>query len=535
MTSAADVTVVIPTRDRWPILRRTLAALQAQTVSGFDIVVVVDGTDQQPPQLPGARVIEVEHGGPGAARNAGASAATTSHLLFLGDDMIPRPDLLARHLAVHTRRPESSTAVLGHVEWHKEVPRTPLRAWIDDTGMQFDLRSIEGDDAGWARFYSCNVSLNRAFFLEAGGFDPDFTYYYEDLDAGWRLHQHGMQLVYARDAIADHLHTYEPERYAGRMRGVAVGERMMAAKHDWFQPWFAEKFRAVEGTKPPSRAWQRAAGVRLPGSLGAAVRRRASLAWLARFSPVFLDAFEAPEELEELQDYLGDRYDPALLQRHQQAVDEEEHAAPDELTFYRTSQTYLYDLTVFAMSGTKRPYRSLVRRLVGPGARVLDYGCGIGSDGLRLINAGLAVEFADFDNPSVDYLRWRLARRGISATIHDVEKPIDARFALVYCFDVIEHVDDPFGFLERLEHLADIVVVNFLEPTPDDVHVHKPLPIAQLLDHAVRRGMISYRLMHGRSHLVAYRGAGSEAGPGARAIGRLRIVRDRFRQERARR
>lgn len=278
----------------------------------------------------------------------------------------------------------------------------------------------------------------------------------------------------------------------------------------------------------PSRRWRRVTGWPLPAPL----RTRAHDAWLAHFAPAFLDAFEAPEELAELQDYLGEDYDERLLQGHQQAVDAEEHAAADELTFYRTSRAYLYDLTVFAMSGTKRPYRSMVRRLTPPGARLLDYGCGIGSDGLRLRAAGYDVSFADFANPSTDYLRWRLARRGLDAPVHDVERDVPGGHDLVYCFDVLEHVDDPFGLLARLESLADLVVVNLLEPTADDVHVHKPLPVRALLDHILARGLVSYRLHHGRSHLVAYRGRPATARE--RVGGRMRIARDRLRQPRAR-
>jgi GT2 family glycosyltransferase len=526
MTSAADLTVVIPTRDRWDILRRTLGALRSQTVTGFDVVVVVDGTDQVVPPLDGVRVVQVPHGGPGAARNTGAAEATTPLLLFLGDDMIPRADLVERHLS---RRTEESRelAVMGAVEWHPEVPLTPLRAWIDADGMQFDHRSIVGDEAGWSRFYSCNVSLSRELFLSVGGFDPDFTYYYEDLDAGWRLGQAGMDLRYAPDAVADHLHTYDEDRYVARLRGIATGERLMAEKHPWFRPWFAERFRGVVDLEPVDPRWRRAAT--LP--LGDRARRRAWLSYRTAYAGPYLDAFEAPDELAELQEYLGDDYDHSKLERHQQLVDDEEHAAPDEATFYRTSTAYLYDLTAFAMSGTKRPYRRMIRRVVPPGARLLDYGCGIGSDGLRLLDDGFDVEFADFTNPSTDYLRWRLARRGRTAAVHDVDQDLAGGYDLVYCFDVVEHIDDPFSFLARLESLADVVVVNFLEPTPDDVHVHKPLPVGALLDHVVRRGLISYRKHHGRSHLVAYRG--TPASLPQVLTGRLKLVRDRLRQPRA--
>ncbi|MGZ6801715.1 MAG: glycosyltransferase [Nocardioidaceae bacterium] len=524
MTTPADLTVVIPTRDRWPVLARTLAALRVQSAQGFAVVVVVDGEDQEVPPLPGVTVLQVPHGGPGRARNAGVAAARTPLVLLLGDDMVPRPGLVAAHLAAHAASPADEDAVLGSVAWHPEVARTPLRDWIDATGMQFDYRTLTGRDAGWGRFYSCNVSLKRALFDSVGGFDPDFAYYYEDLDAGWRLGQAGMRLHHEPSAVADHLHRYDEATYARRMRGVAEGERLMAAKHPWFTPWFAARFRAVEHLEPPARLWRR-----VPHRLAP---QRTERAWTCRFAPDFLDAFEGAEELEELRAYLGDAYDHSRLERHAQLVDEEEHTAPDETTFYRTSTAYLYDLTVFAMSGTKRPYRRMLRRLVPLGARVLDLGCGIGSDGLRLQAAGLDVEYADFANPSVEYLRWRLARRGLTARVHDVEGDLPGGVAAVTCFDVVEHVDDPLGFLRRLESLADLVVVNLLEPAADDVHVHKPLDVPALLDHVVAHGLVSYRKLHGRSHLVAYRGR--PASPAERLAGRAKIARDRFRQPRAR-
>jgi hypothetical protein len=49
------------------------------------------------------------------------------------------------------------------------------------------------------------------------------------------------------------------------------------------------------------------------------------------------------------------------------------------------------------------------------------------------------------------------------------------------------------------------VAVNLLEPDPTDVELHRPLPIAALLDHAHRRGLLRYRRYHGRAHLVVYR------------------------------
>src|SRR5687768_272140 len=126
-------------------------------------------------------------------------------------------------------------------------------------------------------------------------------------------------------------------------------------------------------------------------------------------------------EVEELRRYLGAEYDHALLEGHERAIADERAGLGSDDELYRTSRMYLYDLTVFAMSPTKLPYLRDLTELVPPPAHVLDYGCGIGSDGLRLIEAGYTVSFADFDNPSTRYLRWRLAQRGIDATVHDLD------------------------------------------------------------------------------------------------------------------
>jgi hypothetical protein len=232
-------------------------------------------------------------------------------------------------------------------------------------------------------------------------------------------------------------------------------------------------------------------------------------------------------ELGELRAYLGADYDELRLRRSRREVEEEYRRAGDELTLYRTSEAYLYDLTAFAMSGTKAPYLDVLRRFVAPGAAVLDYGCGIGSDGLTLLAEGYRVAFADFANPSTRYLRWRLEQRGMQAPIYDLDRDaIPTDFALAYAFDVIEHVEDPFAFLRTLEAHARLVLVNFLEPEPDETAVHRPLPIERLIRHAAGRDLRFYRRFHGRSHLVLY---GPRSAPGARIRSRGVLERGRAR------
>jgi SAM-dependent methyltransferase len=232
-------------------------------------------------------------------------------------------------------------------------------------------------------------------------------------------------------------------------------------------------------------------------------------------------------EMAELREYLGAGYDHSRLEQYEHQLEQELEQVGNESLLYRTSEAYLYNLTAFAMTQTKAPYLAEVARTAPPGSRLLDYGCGIGSDGLALLEAGYRVAFADFDNPSVRYLRWRLERRGFDASVFDLdrEEPPPG-FDLAYAFDVIEHVEDPFGFLAKMERAASTVVVNFLEPDPDDTHLHHDLPIADLLDHAAQHGLRRYRVHHGRSHLVVY---DSEPSAGLRRIrARLALWRGRL-------
>lgn len=533
---ARDITVVIPTVGRWDILHRNLDALAAQSASGFEVVVVVDGADLPVPESvsgrEGVRVLTQEHAGPGVARNAAVATSQRSLILLLGDDMIPEPTLIERHLAAHAAHAAAGPglAVLGGVDWHPEVADSRLQRWMDWSGTQFtDAPTDLESDAGFGRFVSCNLSLPRTLYEAAGGFDPAFTYYYEDLDFGWRLDQAGMRLRYEPTARTLHLHHYDWAALQRRFDGIVIGERMMAAKHPWFEPFYRRRMVAARAAKRAAPFWPLLADsipdravASIPGMrrVRTHARRRANARYYEKLAPQFLWQWDGQEGMDELKQYLGDAFDERHFQTHQLHVEAEEEAAPDEATFYRTSNSYLYDLTAFGLWTTKLPYFEDLRAVVRPGARILDYGCGIGTDGLRLVTEGHQVGFADFDNPSTKYLRWRLERRGLHppvAEIYDLDEHVPGGFDLAYSFDVIEHVDDPFSFVGELEARAGIVAVNLLEPDPNDVHLHKPLPIVELLDHAQHRGILRYRKYHGRSHLVIYRADGASLGPLARA------------------
>jgi GT2 family glycosyltransferase len=529
--NATDLTVVIPTSGRWDVLERTLDALAAQTAAGFQTIVVVNSLQAPVPSVirhrPRLRVFAKEDEGPGVARNLAVRLSDTPLLLFLGDDTIPTSDLVERHLKRHSAEPQTELAVLGKVRWHPEVAANRVNRWLDWSGAQFDYEALDADygaadfkisstakniDAGFGRFYTSNISLKRELFEE---FDPAFRFGYEDIDLGYRLSEKGMVLRYEPRAVALHLHANTIAGLRGRFELVGAGERVMAAKHAWFEPVFHERFTRLGGGRRLSPLWATVHD-RVPKRIERLwwpVHSRAERWYHQVLADSFFTGWDRALDLEELRAYLGDGFELESLRRHSELIEDEAAAVGDEDRFYRSSKAYLYDLTAFAMSGTKLPYHAALRSLVPAGARLLDYGCGIGADGLRLIERGYLVEFADFDNPSMEYLRWRLARRGVQAAVHPLDGPesLGGGFDLAYAFDVLEHVADPWAFLAELESRAGLVLINVLAPVEDDISLHHELPVKAILAHARSRGLVYYERFHGRSHLVAYRGTGPQA------------------------
>ena len=92
-----DVSVVVPTRDRWTLLDATLTSALAQQGVNFEIIVIDDGSSSQPPPMPALtdpRVRLIRNAGPhgvARARNLGIDQARGQWIAFLDDDDVWAP------------------------------------------------------------------------------------------------------------------------------------------------------------------------------------------------------------------------------------------------------------------------------------------------------------------------------------------------------------------------------------------------------------------------------------------------------------
>lgn len=223
-----DLSVVIPTRNRAERLRSCLEALRRQTLAPerFEVVIVDNGSDdgsleaarRAAGEMPFLASVAVEpHRGPAAARNRGIEQACGRRVLFLGDDIVASPQLLAEHLAAAERH--ADCAILGFTDWAPHLRLTPFMRYLaPERGPQFRYATI-GDplNCGYQFFYTSNISLARRWF-DLERFDEAFPYAcFEDADLGYRLQKRGLRIVFRRAALAHHDH---PIRFRDFLRRV---------------------------------------------------------------------------------------------------------------------------------------------------------------------------------------------------------------------------------------------------------------------------------------------------------------------------
>lgn len=237
------LSVIIPTFNRADVLRRNLNLLAVQTVSKdqFEVIVVNDGSldgtsrvlnEWQAKNELSLKVIQQNNSGQGVARNSAIEKAQGEILLFLGDDMLPKSDLLEKHLFFHEINPAPEKAALGLVLWHPEIKVTSFMRWLTSSGVQFKFDDLkDGDSVDFRRFYTSNISLKRSF-LGAERFDPDFSGWgFEDAELGYRLQQKGLKLIFLAEAVVQHFHEIDKSSLSERQKMAGKNAVLFQKKH----------------------------------------------------------------------------------------------------------------------------------------------------------------------------------------------------------------------------------------------------------------------------------------------------------------
>jgi glycosyltransferase involved in cell wall biosynthesis len=186
-----------------------LHALAADRAApAFDVIVVDDGsTDDtvaslQHRQFPfPVRVVTQQNCGPSTARNAGAARATGPVLLFLDDDVEPKPGMLAAHQMFHARRDHLlGVGDLPPIVDDSTIFGVTLRGWWD---AMLDGIRRPGHRFGFRNVLTGHLSIQRHDFEALGGFDP-LLRCHEDWDLGYRALKRGLAIRFVAGAVAQH-------------------------------------------------------------------------------------------------------------------------------------------------------------------------------------------------------------------------------------------------------------------------------------------------------------------------------------------
>jgi len=208
------LTVVIPSRDKAPLLARTLDALEAQTLPAdeWNCVVVDDASRDGTADLLAARcggwkdrlqvVRPPRNVGRAAARNLGAAAADGELLLFLDDDIVAPPGLLAAHRDLLADRPGWGT--IGRVATDPELIDAGHFHYLDSRGVA----KLPPGPVPARYFVTQNAAVPREAFRSVGGFDEEFSAYgFEDMEVAFRLEDRaGVRFLGLHDPVPIHVH-----------------------------------------------------------------------------------------------------------------------------------------------------------------------------------------------------------------------------------------------------------------------------------------------------------------------------------------
>jgi len=208
-TPSIELSVLIATHDRRELLGRCLRALAEQTLEPgrFEVIVAEDGGEPGNAEAIEALALpyrvnrlELEKAGKSAALNAAIEAAAAEVCVFLDDDIIAAPELLAEHLEAHRRDPRA----LGIGRLTQAPPDgNDWFAQAYAVGWNHRYEELAHKPLDWTDCYGGNMSAPRSVLREVGGFAEDLGAI-EDLEVGYRLTRAGCRPVYLAQAAGLH-------------------------------------------------------------------------------------------------------------------------------------------------------------------------------------------------------------------------------------------------------------------------------------------------------------------------------------------
>lgn len=210
--SSLTVSVVICTLNREESLIHVLKLLRDQTRPPLEVLVIDQSRDHKAEtwkylkeNQDRVRLLPLSPPSTTAARNLARKAVQGDIVLFLDDDVLFQPTLIAYHLENYGD--ERLGAVNGQVLYDGCAENDlPWAARITRSGKY--LRNFTTT----ARcliptLYGCNMSIRNKVLQEAGEFDLNYwgNFLWEEVDYAFQIRRHGYQILYDPRAAVFHV------------------------------------------------------------------------------------------------------------------------------------------------------------------------------------------------------------------------------------------------------------------------------------------------------------------------------------------
>ena len=263
MTGTPRVSVVIPTYRGGELLLRTVDSVLAQTLTDWELLVVLDGCDLPAgfPDDPRIRVVRQVNRGESVARNVGIVAARADVVAFVDDDDLMLPRRLERQLALLDEHPEVALV-------HTKFEVIDIHGDVVQPGRSGDVQYadlLRGD----VRVLMPTIAARTAALLEVGLFHSTLRTG-QDLDLIYRVaREYRLGFV---DEVLTHYRRHGDNASGDVLQAGINLERILGPHLEWATSRHRDDDArdAREGL-----AW-----ARQYGSMGALLRART--AWRAR-------------------------------------------------------------------------------------------------------------------------------------------------------------------------------------------------------------------------------------------------------------
>jgi GT2 family glycosyltransferase len=163
-----------------------------------------------------------------AGNNRLVEESEADAVVLLNNDTRPEPGWLAELVEALGSAPPDVAAVSGAmVDWEaRRLDFARGAMTFDGHAFQLDQRRplelVELPEDGSELLFACggNMIVRRDRYRAAGGFDPGYFAYLEDVDLGWRLWAGGERVTLARGAVVRHRSMASSQALGAYRRGI---------------------------------------------------------------------------------------------------------------------------------------------------------------------------------------------------------------------------------------------------------------------------------------------------------------------------